>query len=145
VNGFAISPVGLVFSPVEFPVPPETFRDIESEIRIFPQLMPAIEGLEEERSILVLFRFHLSSGYSFRVHPRGDISRPLKGVFATCSPHRPNQLGLSHVALLGISGNSIMVKGLDALNGTPVIDIKPFRHMDEAFKVHTKENKGEVS
>ena len=142
MNGFGISPVGLVFSSVEFPVPPETFRDIESEIRVFPHFVPALEGLDEERSILVLFRFHLSSGYSIRVHPRGDLSRPLKGVFATCSPQRPNQLGLSQVALLWISVNRLMVKGLDALNGTPVIDIKPFRKMDGVFATHSKENRG---
>jgi len=142
VNGFAISPVGLVVSPVEFPVLPEAFRDIESEIRVFPHFVSALEGLEEERSILVLFRFHLSSGYSIRVHPRGDLSRPLKGVFATCSPQRPNQLGLTQVTLLGISGNQIMVRGLDALNGTPVIDIKPLRHMDGIFNNHSKKNRG---
>ena len=130
MNGFAIYPVGIVISPVETPMHPDAFRDIESEIDIFPEFVPALENLADEKSILVLFRFHLSSGYSLKVHPRGDLSRSMKGVFATCSPRRPNQLGLSHVALLGISGNQILVRGLDAINGTPVIDIKPFRHMN---------------
>lgn len=130
MNGFAISPVGIVVCSVETPVSPEDFRDVESEIRVFEHFEPALEGLDKESSILVLFRFHLSSGYPLRVHPRGDLSRPMKGVFATCSPQRPNQIGLSRVPLLGIRGNLILVKGLDAVNGTPVIDIKPFRNMD---------------
>lgn len=145
MNGFAISPVGVVVSSIEIPIQPEGFRDIESEIRVLPHFEPALEGLEEERSILVLFRFHLSSGYFLRVHPRGDFSRPLKGVFATCSPQRPNQIGLSHVALLGITGNRILVRGLDAINGTPVVDIKPFRHMYEACNDLPEEKGGQVS
>lgn len=130
MNGFAISPIGIVVSPVETPMQPDGFRNVESEVRVFPQFEPALEGLVDERSILVLFRFHLSSWYSLRVHPRGDLSRPQKGVFATCSPQRPNQIGLSHVILLGISGSRILVRGLDAINGSPVIDIKPFRQIN---------------
>ncbi|MDT8284498.1 MAG: tRNA (N6-threonylcarbamoyladenosine(37)-N6)-methyltransferase TrmO [Thermovirgaceae bacterium] len=130
MNGFPIFPVGLVSSSVKSLLPPDHFRDIESEIHIFPWFEPALEGLREEVSIVVLFRFHFSGEYSLRVHPRGDLSRPLKGVFATCSPNRPNHIGLSRVHLIGITGNRLLVRGLDAIDGTPVVDLKPFKNMD---------------
>ncbi|MDO9508795.1 MAG: tRNA (N6-threonylcarbamoyladenosine(37)-N6)-methyltransferase TrmO [Thermovirgaceae bacterium] len=130
MNGFPLYPVGFVRSSVKTVLPPESFRDIESEILISPCFEAALEGLREESSIVVLFRFHLSQSYSLSVHPRGDLARPLKGVFATCSPNRPNHIGLSRVPLLEIIGNRILVRCLDAVDGTPVIDIKPFRHMD---------------
>lgn len=125
MNGFPVTPIGYVRSPIAKPVPPDEFKGIDCEINLFPGFIPAIEGLDQERSIMVLFWFHLSHGYSLKVHPRGDINRPLKGVFATCSPHRPNRIGLSCVRLLGTEGNRLFVRGLDAVDGTPVLDIKP--------------------
>lgn len=130
MNGFSVSPVGFVVSTIESPLPPDDFLNTESDICILPRYEAALEGLEEERSIIVVFRFHLSSSYSLKVHPRGDLSRGLKGVFATCSPKRPNFIGVSRVLLLAISGNRISVRGLDAVSGTPVIDIKPHRLMN---------------
>ena len=59
------------------------------------------------------------------VHPRGDRSRPEEGVFATRSPHRPNPIGLHPVEILAIDGRRLHVRGLEALDGTPVLDIKP--------------------
>jgi tRNA (adenine37-N6)-methyltransferase len=60
------------------------------------------------------------------VHPRGDASRPLTGLFNTRAPSRPNPIGLTLVRLLAINENSLTVKGLEALDGTPVLDIKPY-------------------
>jgi len=130
MNGFAISPIGFVRSRIRSFLPPEEFKGIESEILILPCFEKALEGLKEEPLILVLFRFHLSEGFSMKVHPRGDANRPLKGVFATCSPNRPNHIGLSLVKLNGVHGSTLSVEGLDALDGTPVIDIKPFREIN---------------
>lgn len=130
MNGFAIFPIGFVRSRFSSFLPPEEFRGVESEIMILPCFEEALDGLKDEDSLLVLFRFHLSEGYSMKVHPRGDIGRPLKGVFATCSPNRPNNIGLSLVGLKAIHGRIIRVEGLDALDGTPVIDIKPFRDIN---------------
>jgi tRNA-Thr(GGU) m(6)t(6)A37 methyltransferase TsaA len=130
MNGFSVSPVGFVVSAIESMLSPDDFLNTESDIVILSRFEAALEGLKEEGSIIVVFRFHLSSAYSLRVHPRGDESRGLKGVFATCSPRRPNFIGVSHVRLLAISGNRISVSGLDAVNGTPVIDIKPSRPMN---------------
>jgi tRNA-Thr(GGU) m(6)t(6)A37 methyltransferase TsaA len=130
MNGFAISPIGFVRSRIRSFLPPEEFQGFESEILILPCFEKALEGLKEEPLILVLFRFHLSEGFSMKVHPRGDANRPLKGVFATCSPNRPNHIGLSLVKLNWVHGSTLSVEGLDALDGTPVIDIKPFREIN---------------
>ena len=67
---------------------------------------------------------HLARRDELATHPRGDTSRPLQGVFATRSPHRPNPIGLHTVRLLEVGPTSLRVAGLEALDGTPVIDVK---------------------
>ena len=76
---------------------------------------------------MVVFHFHRSRGYELLQHPRGDPSRPRRGVFALRSPRRPNPIGLTVVDLLAIEGNVLRVRGLDAFAGTPVLDLKPVR------------------
>jgi tRNA-Thr(GGU) m(6)t(6)A37 methyltransferase TsaA len=64
------------------------------------------------------------------VHPRGDLSRPQEGVFSTRSPHRPNPVGLHRVEITAIDGSRVQVRQLEALNGTPIIDVKPVLNED---------------
>jgi tRNA-Thr(GGU) m(6)t(6)A37 methyltransferase TsaA len=75
--------------------------------------------------LLVVFVFHRAEGYNLLQHPRGDRGRPQRGVFALRSPNRPNPIGITEVELLAIEGNILTVRGLDALDGTPVLDLKP--------------------
>jgi tRNA-Thr(GGU) m(6)t(6)A37 methyltransferase TsaA len=75
--------------------------------------------------MLVIFSFHRSEGYNLLQHPRGDRNRPLQGVFALRSPNRPNPTGVTQVELCALEGNVLTVCGLDAINGTPVLDLKP--------------------
>lgn len=96
-----------------------------SEIEIVPGLEEGLFRLEENEGLLVLFIFDRSEGFELRVHPRGDASNPLVGVFASRSPRRPNPIGATAVKLLKVDGNVLTVRGLDAWEGTPVIDIKP--------------------
>ena len=85
-----------------------------------------MDGLEIGQSILVIFHFDRSTDdFDLHQHPCGDTNLPKKGVFALCSPHRPNGIGVTQVTLLAIEGNVLTVLGLDALNNTPVLDIKP--------------------
>jgi L-fuculose-phosphate aldolase len=84
-----------------------------------------LQGLAPGSKVLVIFNFHLAEGYELLQHPRGDKSRPRRGVFALRSPYRPNRIGITEVELLTIENNILGVRGLDALNGTPVLDIKP--------------------
>jgi tRNA-Thr(GGU) m(6)t(6)A37 methyltransferase TsaA len=99
--------------------------EAESRIVLDPDLAPGLHGLEHEPRILVVFHFHLAEGFELHQHPRGDPSRPPRGVFALRSPRRPNPIGVSEVELLEIRGNVLRVRGLDAVDGTPVLDLKP--------------------
>ncbi len=96
-----------------------------NKIVIFPEYEDAMEGLKEGMLIWVLYIFHLS-GEKFKVHPKGDISKPLQGVFSTRSPYRLNRIGMSATRIKKIEKNQIVVEELDALPGSPVIDIKPY-------------------
>lgn len=81
--------------------------------------------LEAGTSIHLLTWLHQAQRDVLQVHPRGDLERPLCGVFATRSPDRPNPIGLHTVTVTGIEGNTLFVDHLEAIDGTPVLDIKP--------------------
>ena len=103
--------------------------EVTSEVVIDEGLVDSLEGLEEFSHIIVVFWMHKSpAGESppVKLHPRGRADLPLVGLFATRAPFRPNPIGVSVVKLIGISQNVLTVVGLDAMDGTPVIDIKPF-------------------
>ncbi len=74
---------------------------------------------------MVIFHFHKAEGYDLHQHPRKDLERPKRGVFALRSPRRPNPIGVTIVNIKEIKDNVLYVEGLDAINGTPVIDLKP--------------------
>ncbi|MDD1770698.1 MAG: tRNA (N6-threonylcarbamoyladenosine(37)-N6)-methyltransferase TrmO [Methanomassiliicoccales archaeon] len=101
------------------------------EIEILPELEEGLDGIESQKEIIVLFHFDRSDGYDLKLHPRNDESNPLLGVFATRSPRRPNPIGMAQVELLGRKGNRLKVRGLDAFNGTPILDIKPVVRWDQ--------------
>jgi tRNA-Thr(GGU) m(6)t(6)A37 methyltransferase TsaA len=85
----------------------------------------ALAGLRVGDRVLVLTWLHRARRDVLRVHPRGDPARPLTGVFSTRSPDRPNPIGLHRVTILAIDGTRVLVGGLEALDGTPVVDVKP--------------------
>jgi tRNA-Thr(GGU) m(6)t(6)A37 methyltransferase TsaA len=117
-------PIGYVENEVVEPVGPDGMRDIESRIVLDPELSQGLQGLESGQRLMVLFHFHRSEGYDLLQHPRGDTSRPKRGVFALHTPRRPNRIGVTTVDLLEVKGNVLRVRGLDAIHGTPVLDIK---------------------
>lgn len=98
-------------------------------IEIEKRYQPALMGVEELRSIWVLYWFDRNDTPEkrsvLRVHPRGNPDNPLRGVFATRSPLRPNLIALSQVGILGVKGNVIEIDGIDAFADTPVLDLKP--------------------
>ena len=115
-------------------------KNVVSKIVFREELTKALEGVEEFSHLFVLFWLHEMSDDDRRVmmvHPRGRSDMPLLGIFATRTPHRPNPIGLTRVKLLNVEGNVVTVQGLDAFDGTPVLDIKPFDSWDttEDFKV----------
>ncbi|MCS7373637.1 MAG: tRNA (N6-threonylcarbamoyladenosine(37)-N6)-methyltransferase TrmO [archaeon GB-1867-097] len=128
---FTFKPIGYIHNDVK-PFRRVNWSTIISEIRIFPNYVEGLKGLEAYSHIEVFFIFHLSTSPNILlVHPRGRADLPLVGVFSTHSPFRPNPLGFSIVKLLKVDVNRIYVKGLDAYDGTPVIDIKPFSYASE--------------
>jgi tRNA-Thr(GGU) m(6)t(6)A37 methyltransferase TsaA len=115
-------------------------KTVISKIIFREELTEALEGIEEFSHLFVLFWLDEMSDEDRRimkVHPRGRSDMPLLGIFATRTPHRPNPIGLTRVKILNIEGNVITVQGLDAFDGTPILDIKPFDSWDTTgdFKV----------
>jgi len=94
-------------------------------IDIVPEVSDAMEDLTVGDNIIVITWFHQAQRDILKVHPRNDETIPLTGVFSTRSPDRPNPLGLHRVKILAIAGNSIQVAPIEAIDGTPVVDIKP--------------------
>jgi len=125
MKGFAMVPIGYVESAMSRPAHPDSFADTVCSIRVLPLYEEALYGIEERERIVVVFCFHLSSGFTWKIHPRGDISRPITGLFSTRSPYRPNRIGVTSVPLLSREGAVLTVRDLDAVDGTPVLDIKP--------------------
>jgi formylmethanofuran dehydrogenase subunit E len=121
-----LKPIGAVVNSITEPVAPDEIRRVPSRIRLDPQLELGLKGLEAGQQIMVLFRFHRApEEYELLQHPRGDRNRPKKGIFSLRSPQRPNRIGVTTVELIKIEGNILHVRNLDAINGTPVLDIKP--------------------
>jgi tRNA-Thr(GGU) m(6)t(6)A37 methyltransferase TsaA len=104
---------------------PEEIKATESRIILDPAMTEGVKGLEPGQKVMVLFHFHRSRDVELLQHPRGDKHRPRRGVFTLRSPRRPNPIGVTVVDLLAIEGNVLQVRGLDAINGTPVLDLKP--------------------
>ena len=89
-----------------------------------PDLLEALDGLRVGDDVIVLTWLHRSDRDVLRVHPRGDAARPMQGVFSTRSPVRPNPIGLHRVRVLALDGLRVQVSDLEALDGTPVVDVK---------------------
>jgi len=126
-----LEPIGVVHSPssakVDTARQPVAAGEVRATIELFPgrNLEHAIEDLEGWDYVWVVFWFHLNKGWRPKVlPPRGPRKR--RGVLATRSPHRPNPLGLSAVRLERVDGLTLHVRGVDMVDGTPVLDIKPY-------------------
>lgn len=105
------------------------FDHTVSTIVLIPKYKRALDGIEEFSHIVIICWMHKigkNERLVLKTHPRRDVSLPLTGIFATRSPARPNPIGVSTVKLLGVDANVITVVGLDAVDGTPVLDIKPY-------------------
>jgi tRNA-Thr(GGU) m(6)t(6)A37 methyltransferase TsaA len=114
-------------------------ENLISELVLKPELSEALSGVSEFSHIFVLFHLNLAKAEDLppKVHPRGRVDLPLTGIFATRTPYRPNPIGLTLVELLKVDGNVLTVRGLDAYNGTPVLDIKPYDPWDATPEAKT--------
>ena len=125
---FTVKPIGAVRSPyTETGAIPKGLgakHDVEGVIEVHPEFEPGLEDIEGFSHLYIIWIFHRSEGSDLIAYPPSD-DRP-HGVFATRSPQRPNPIGLSVVELLGREGTRLRVRGVDMLDGTPVVDIKPY-------------------
>ncbi len=125
-----VSPIGVVRSPfadrLSAPRQPRVGSGVQGTLELFPHLNyeHALEDLASFRFIWVLFWFHKNQSFRPKVLPPRSQRR--RGVFATRSPYRPNPIGMSAVELLGIDGLTLRVQNLDILDGTPILDLKPY-------------------
>lgn len=94
-------------------------------IEIKAEFEPALQGIDSGDEVLVLTWLDRADRGVLTVHPRGDRSRPETGVFATRSPDRPNPIGLHRVRVVSVDGRRLAVEDLEAIDGTPVLDLKP--------------------
>ena len=97
----------------------------EAWLELTPLAAPGLAGIQAGAELIVLTWLHLAERDVLQVHPRGDLSRPLTGVFATRSPDRPNPVGLHRVSVLETGEQTLRVAPLEAIEGTPIVDIKP--------------------
>jgi tRNA-Thr(GGU) m(6)t(6)A37 methyltransferase TsaA len=97
----------------------------EAWIEFQPAVLEALKGVQPGDRLVILTWLDRADREVLTVHPRGDTSRPPAGVFATRSHHRPNPIGLHPVEVMAIDGTRIKVSSLEALDGTPVVDVKP--------------------
>jgi tRNA-Thr(GGU) m(6)t(6)A37 methyltransferase TsaA len=126
---YIVRPIGVVRSVLKDPAdaPKQgALTGQEAEIVVDPAYLPALEGLDRGRGkIIVICWMHFADRGRLKVHPRDQEELPERGVFSTRSPHRPNPVSLHTVTLLSVVGNVLRVRGMDAIDGTPVVDIKP--------------------
>ena len=97
-------------------------------LRFDDAVLEALDGISPGDRLIVLTWLHLARRDVLRVHPRDDVSNPMQGVFNTRSSDRPNPIGLHEVEVRAIDGGSVRVTNLEAVDGTPVVDVKPVLH-----------------
>lgn len=121
-------PIGIVKSPVKEGVD-KGWGKVISELLIDKQYANGLSGIDSFSHVIVIFEMHKSSwnpSTDLVRRPQGRADMPLIGIFAQRAKHRPNPIGITAVKLIGVQGNVLTVKGLDAIDGTPILDVKPY-------------------
>jgi tRNA-Thr(GGU) m(6)t(6)A37 methyltransferase TsaA len=125
---FEVVSIGTVESPLTDPASAPKQGDEgapEATLSFDPAVREALDGLDVGDEVIVVAWLDRARRDVLRVHPRGDTSRPEQGVFNTRSPHRPNPIGLHRVEITSIDGCRVGVRNLEAVDGTPILDVKP--------------------
>ena len=127
-GSFRYRPIGVIRSPFRdpagMPIQPGGARGIAGRVEVFGEFRAGLADLEGFSRIILLYPFHRSKGYSLAVIPFLDTRE--RGVFATRAPRRPNAIGLSMVRLTGVRDGELLIGDVDILDGTPLLDIKPY-------------------
>ena len=125
---FNFHPIGTIHSPHTalegMPIQPSGAADVTGSVHILDDFADGLKDLEGFSHLILLYAFHASKGYNLEVTPFMDTTT--RGLFATRAPRRPNPIGLSVVTLIERQGSILTIRGVDILDGTPLLDIKPF-------------------
>ncbi len=124
-----VKPIGVVKSSVKEGLD-RGWGEVVSEVHLEDSLAPGLQGLEEFQYIIIIFYMHNAPKFDRKKnlvrHPQGRKDLPKLGIFAQRAKHRPNPIGITVVKLISIKENILTVKGLDAIDSTPILDIKPY-------------------
>jgi len=128
MEAIIIKPIGTIFTPhtsiKNMPIQPLAAKGIRGFIKLLPEYAEGLKDLEGFSHITLVYHFHEITGYELAVIPFMDTEK--HGIFACKAPKRPNAIGISTVKLISINENIIIIEQVDMLDGTPLIDIKPF-------------------
>ena len=133
MSSYELRPIGVVESPLrDLAAAPKQGDEgaPPAWLAIAPRFAPALAGIEPGAALLLLTWLDRAPRDVLATHPRGDASRPTQGVFATRSPARPNPIGLHRVEVAEVDGARLRVRALEALDGTPILDLKPVLSAD---------------
>jgi tRNA-Thr(GGU) m(6)t(6)A37 methyltransferase TsaA len=133
-NDYTVRPIGIIESAIKTrtQAPKQGSEGgVDAWLEIEPAVSDGLNSIVVGSEIIVVTWFHLARRDVLELHPRGDRSLPLAGVFATRSPDRPNPLGLHRVTVKEILGRRVRVGPIEAIDGTPIVDIKPVLSEDE--------------
>lgn len=133
--GVELTPLGRVESPLTDPACAPKQGDEgapDAWLRFDPSVLDGLDGLRAGDEVILVTWLDRARRDVLRVHPRGDPSRAQQGVFSTRSPHRPNPIGLHRVEIVSIDRPRVRVRNLEALDGTPILDVKPVLSRDIA-------------
>jgi len=128
MNEIQYKPIGIIHSPFKepkkTPIQPASAKGAKGTIEIFPEYVEGLKDIEGFSHIILIYHFHLSKSSTLIVQP--FLEKKLHGVFATRSPSRPNPIGISVVRLLSVENHVLFVENIDVVDGTPLLDIKPY-------------------
>ena len=128
MNEIKYKPIGVIHSPFKepkgTPIQPAGAKDINGTVEVFPEYAGGLKDVEGFSHIILIYHFHLSKRASLKVKPYMD--NEVRGIFAMRGPSRPNPIGLSIVRIIRIEQNILHIQDVDIVDGTPLLDIKPY-------------------
>jgi tRNA-Thr(GGU) m(6)t(6)A37 methyltransferase TsaA len=128
MEAISITPIGVIRSPFKtpegMPIQPAGARGEKGEVHLDEKYLEGLKDLDGFSHVIMIYHFHKSSGCDLTVKPFMDETP--RGLFATRAPRRPNPIGLSVVRVTGVEGNVVKIEDVDVLDGTPLLDIKPY-------------------
>lgn len=125
---FIFEPIGVIHSPfdkpVNMPIQSAAAEGVAGKIELYDEFAPGLKDIDGFSHIILIYAFHKSDGYKLQVKP--FLEDVVHGVFAVRAPKRPNAIGISVVKLIKVENNILQIENIDVLDGTPLLDIKPY-------------------